>query len=117
MVPAAYVPLTALPLTSNGKVDRNALPTPAVGAYALTTAYEEPQGETEIQLAQIWADLLHLERVGRHDNFFELGGHSLLAITMIERTRQVGIEAEISSLFSATIAQLAIAAEESEITL
>jgi hypothetical protein len=116
MVPAAYVLLDALPLTSNGKLDRNALPAPDGDAYA-TKSYEEPRGETEILLARIWADLLNLERVGRNDNFFELGGHSLLAITMVERLRQQGIDAEISSLFGATIAQLALATEESEITL
>jgi hypothetical protein len=116
MVPAAYIPLDALPLTPNGKLDRNALPAAGIDAYSFRT-YEEPRGETEILLARIWADLLNLERVGRNDNFFELGGHSLLAITMVERLRQLGIEAEISSLFGATIAQLALATEESEITL
>src|SRR5262249_40587243 len=63
--------------------------------------YEEPQGELEGQIAQIWAEILKLERVGRHDNFFELGGHSLLAVRMMSRVRQVnGRELEIRDLFA-----------------
>ncbi len=77
MVPGALVVLEALPLNANGKVDRKALPAPE---QAGERAYEPPQGEAEEALAAIWAEVLGIERVGRHDNFFELGGHSLLAI-------------------------------------
>ena len=87
MVPAAYVQLESLPLTPNGKVDRKALPVPEGTAYAMR-GYEAPQGEIEILLAGIWAEVLKVEKVGRHDNFFELGGHSLLAVRMISRIRQ-----------------------------
>jgi len=77
MVPGALVVLEALPLNANGKIDRKALPEPEL---ASDRAYEAPQGDAEAALAAIWAEVLGIERVGRHDNFFELGGHSLLAI-------------------------------------
>jgi surfactin family lipopeptide synthetase A len=81
MVPSAYVQLKSLPLTANGKLDRNALPAPEGDAYGVRS-YEAPVGEIETALAAIWAELLKVERVGRHDNFFALGGHSLLDIRM-----------------------------------
>jgi arthrofactin-type cyclic lipopeptide synthetase C len=81
MVPAAFV-LAALPLTANGKVDRKALPAPDLAAL-FTREYAAPEGEVETALAQIWADVLQVERVGRQDHFFELGGHSLLAMRMV----------------------------------
>ncbi|WP_339483660.1 amino acid adenylation domain-containing protein, partial [Pseudomonas sp. RL_5y_Pfl2_73] len=109
MVPAAFVLLPAFPLTLNGKVDRKALPAPHAEAYA-SQAYEAPQGEIEHVLASMWAELLKVERVGRHDNFFELGGHSLLAVTLIERMRQAGLSADVRVLFSQpTLAALAAA--------
>jgi hypothetical protein len=86
MTPAAYIHLEALPLTENGKLDRRALPAPKAQAYA-TRGYEPPVDETETRVAGIWADLLKLERVGRHDNFFDLGGHSLLLIEMQNKLR------------------------------
>ncbi|MBI6562226.1 syringopeptin non-ribosomal peptide synthetase SypC, partial [Pseudomonas syringae] len=109
MVPAAYVQLDALPLTANGKLDRKALPMPDAQSL-ISRGYEAPQGEVEIQLASIWADVLTVEQVGRHDHFFELGGHSLLAVKLIERMRQVGLSADVRVLFSQpTLAALATA--------
>ncbi|MEY9590698.1 amino acid adenylation domain-containing protein [Bradyrhizobium yuanmingense] len=100
MVPSAFVQLAALPLTVNGKLDRNALPAPADQAYALA-AYESPQGAVEAALARIWAELLGVERIGRNDHFFELGGHSLLAVQMTSRLSQaVGVELPLSTLFA-----------------
>ncbi|EPN29963.1 non-ribosomal peptide synthetase SyfA, partial [Pseudomonas syringae pv. actinidiae ICMP 18807] len=75
MVPRAFTRMASLPLTANGKLDRRALPDPDP-AYLLGHAYEAPLGEVEIAMAAIWAQVLGVERVGRHDNFFELGGHS-----------------------------------------
>ncbi|HVG90597.1 MAG TPA: phosphopantetheine-binding protein, partial [Alphaproteobacteria bacterium] len=107
MVPAAYVRMEKLPLTANGKLDRKALPAPEGDAYAVS-GYEAPQGEIEVQLAGIWAELLKVERVGRQDNFFSLGGHSLLAVTLIERMRRIGLEVDVRMLFVApNLAELA----------
>ncbi|MCI0592382.1 non-ribosomal peptide synthetase [Chromohalobacter sp.] len=96
MVPSVMVTLDALPLTPNGKVDRNALPAPE---FDSGEAYVAPQGEMEEALAAIWADVLGVERVGRHDNFFELGGHSLLALGVLERLRARGLAAQVRTLF------------------
>ena len=107
MVPAAYVWLESLPLTPNGKLNRKALPAPDGDAYA-THGYEPPQGEIEEKLAIVWAEVLRLDKVGRHDNFFELGGHSLLAITLIERMRRNGFKMDVRTLFATpTLADLA----------
>ncbi|OLF53508.1 non-ribosomal peptide synthetase [Pseudomonas chlororaphis] len=109
MLPAAFVPLDALPLSPNGKLDRKALPAPDLEALRVRE-YEAPVGDTEILLAQIWAELLNLERVGRHDHFFELGGHSLLAVNLIARMRRVGLAADVRVLFGQpTLAALAAA--------
>jgi acyl-coenzyme A synthetase/AMP-(fatty) acid ligase/acyl carrier protein len=88
MVPAAYVHLEALPLTPNGKVDRRALPAPEITAL-VARPYEEPEGDTEEALAEIWSELLGVERVGRNDHFFELGGHSLMATRLVARIKEV----------------------------
>ncbi|MGE8414854.1 MAG: amino acid adenylation domain-containing protein [Pseudomonas sp.] len=107
MVPAAYVRLDALPLSGNGKLDRKALPEPGADAV-LARAFEAPEGELETTLAQLWAEVLQVERVGRQDNFFELGGHSLLAVSLVARMRQEGLHADARLLFSQpTLAALA----------
>ncbi|MBX8478176.1 AMP-binding protein, partial [Pseudomonas cichorii] len=109
MVPAAYVQLDSLPLTNNGKLDRKALPAPDQQAF-INRGYEAPEGDVETTLAQIWAEVLQVERVGRHDHFFELGGHSLLAVKLIEKMRQEGLSADVRVLFSQpTLAALAAA--------
>ncbi|HEY2495737.1 MAG TPA: amino acid adenylation domain-containing protein [Candidatus Angelobacter sp.] len=87
MVPTVYVRMGQMPLTANGKLDRKALPAPGADAYA-AQPYEAPQGQTEKMLAEVWAELLHVEQVGRCDNFFTLGGHSLLAARVVTRIRQ-----------------------------
>jgi amino acid adenylation domain-containing protein/non-ribosomal peptide synthase protein (TIGR01720 family) len=85
MVPGVIVELATLPLNANGKVDRKALPAPEAGGGR---AYEPPQSGTEAELAAIWAEILGVERVGRHDNFFELGGHSILALRLQRFARE-----------------------------
>ncbi len=86
-MPAAYVLLESFPLTPNGKLDRKALPAPAGNAYAVRQ-YVPPQGNLETALAEIWAEVLKLKRVGRHDDFFALGGQSLLALRVLFRVNE-----------------------------
>ncbi|MGH8246359.1 MAG: non-ribosomal peptide synthetase, partial [Gammaproteobacteria bacterium] len=87
MVPSAFVFLETLPRGANGKIDRSALPAPDSIRPELENTFAGPRTETEKQLAELWAGLLDLERVGVYDNFFELGGHSLLAIQLLFRVR------------------------------
>ena len=100
MVPTAIVRLERIPLTANGKLDRKALPAPGEKAYA-QRSYEPPQGEMEEVLANLWQELLGIERVGRHANFFELGGHSLLAVRMVSHLHSnLNVQIELSTLFN-----------------
>ncbi|NWD72409.1 amino acid adenylation domain-containing protein, partial [Pseudomonas gingeri] len=109
MLPSAFVSLEAFPLTTNGKLDRKALPAPDRSAV-VSRGYEAPEGDIEIAIAVIWQDLLQLEQVGRHDHFFELGGHSLLAVKLIERMRQIDLSADVRVLFGQpTLSALAAA--------
>jgi acyl-coenzyme A synthetase/AMP-(fatty) acid ligase len=88
MVPTHFVPLERLPLTANGKIDRNALPPIAVQAGPSVEAGEAPRGEFEMALAEAWSEALGLKRINRQDNFFRLGGHSLAALKIAFRTQQ-----------------------------
>ena len=109
MVPSAFVLLKALPLNSNGKVDRGALPAPNAVHPELDAAFVPPRTEMERAIAQVWQEVLHLEKVGLHDNFFDLGGHSLLLVQTSAGLRKV-FEREIPmiELFKrTTIASLA----------
>ena len=88
MIPAVYVDLPALPLTSSGKVDRKALPAPDRGDLAATaTLHVPPRNRDEQEIAAIWAELLGLDQVGVHQDFFDLGGHSLLAMQLLARVQ------------------------------
>ncbi|WP_152974596.1 phosphopantetheine-binding protein, partial [Pseudomonas asplenii] len=99
MVPAAYVRLDCLPLTTNGKLDRQALPRPDETAYALQT-HVAPSTPIERALAEIWCEVLRCERVGLTDNFFQLGGHSLLATRIVARIDDLlGIELPMRVMF------------------
>ena len=107
MIPVAWMVLEKLPLTSNGKIDRGALPAPE-GRYEGMGDYIPPRTELERILAKVWGDVLRLDRVGVQDNFFELGGHSLLVVQMMERLRQFGLVAEIRRIYdSGSLAELA----------
>ena len=97
MVPAAFVTLPALPLTSNGKIDRRALPIPSVPVRA--GRFVAPRNETERTLAEVWAAVLRFDAIGVDDNFFELGGDSILSIQVIARCRQAGLHVTTRDLF------------------
>jgi amino acid adenylation domain-containing protein len=99
MMPAAFVMLDALPLTPNRKVNRQALPVPNRVRPDIEETFVAPRTTIEQQLADIWQQVLGLERVGIHDNFLDLGGHSLLATQIISRIREVfRIEVPLDSL-------------------
>ena len=107
MVPSHFVALDQVPLTSNGKIDRRALPAPDATA-GLKDSYVAPRTPVELAMANVWAETLGIERVGIHDNFFELGGHSLLAISVLGRMRRAGIHSDLRAFFAApTVAGLA----------
>ncbi len=89
MVPGVFIFLDTLPLLPNGKVDRRALPVPEALRPTLATTYEVPQSEIEQQIAKLWQEVLHLDKVGIHDNFFDLGGHSLLMIQVNHKLRAI----------------------------
>jgi len=113
MVPSAFAFLEALPLTSNGKLDRRALPAPRENQLIADTAYVAPRTPIEAELAAMWSQLLGVERVGIHDNFFEVGGHSLLVTQAVARIRDVfEVELPLRLLFKvSTVAELAQAIE------
>ncbi|MFB7355013.1 non-ribosomal peptide synthetase [Streptomyces gardneri] len=109
MVPNWFVFLDALPLTPNGKVDRRALPAPDGAGQAADSEYTAPRNETEQVIADIWRDVLGLDRVGVDDDFFLLGGHSLHAVRMVSRVaKRLNVELTVRDMFNApTVALLA----------
>lgn len=113
MIPTAFVLMESLPLTPNGKLDRDALPAPD-GIHRAVTDYAAPRSAIEHALAEVWQELLAIERVGIHDNFFELGGHSLLAVRLFANMeKKFGKRLPLATLFQApTIAQLAAMLEK-----
>jgi acyl carrier protein len=116
MVPSAFVALAALPLSPNGKIDRRALPAPDHARPGSDGSYVAPHGPVEEAVAQVWAEVLGVERVGARDNFFDLGGHSLLATQVLSRLRQAfPVDLSPRRLFEEpTVANLARAIQESQ---
>jgi len=100
MLPAIFVPIEALPLTANGKIDRKALPAPGFDRPQLTPEFVAPRTETEELMTQLWREVLKIDRIGAHDNFFDLGGHSLLATRVVARVRaSFHVELPLRKLF------------------
>jgi amino acid adenylation domain-containing protein len=115
MVPAEFLVLPALPLTANGKVNRQALPAPEEAPKIKDeTGFVAPRNVLEEQIASIWAGVLSLQGVGVHDNFFELGGHSVLAMQLMSRVRETfQVELPMRKLFQEpTVAGLAAEIEQ-----
>ena len=99
MVPSYFIQLDKMPLTTNGKINRKALSEPDIQAYA--NEYEAPRNELERKLAEIWCEVLGVEKVGINDNFFELGGHSLKAMTLLLKlNKEFNIEISIKNIFT-----------------
>jgi len=115
MVPALFVPLESFPLTTNGKVDRRALPEPEAAPSAPTTGTDQDfADELEALIGQLWRDALGATTIGRQDNFFDLGGHSLLIVQVHKQLRAaLGREFPVTLLFKhSTVAALANALRE-----
>jgi len=114
MIPAVFVPLPKLPLTSSGKVDVKALPPPDDSRPALQVSYAEPQDSVEKQLVTIWQNVLSVTPIGVDDNFFHVGGHSLLAVRLFAQIEnRFGRVLPLATLFQApTIRELAVVLRE-----
>jgi amino acid adenylation domain-containing protein len=96
MLPSSFVFMDALPLTANGKLDRDALPAPS---RRRRTAAAEPLTSTEAALARIWAEVLELDHVDAEDNFFVVGGDSIRAMRVVARAREAGLALDVRGLF------------------
>ncbi len=108
MIPAAFIPMAAFPLTVSGKVDRRALPAPDFTARPDQREHVAPRTPIEQAVASVWQELLGLDKVGVNADFFELGGHSLLAMQVVSHMRQAfGVKVSLRNLFEAsTVAKL-----------
>ena len=113
MMPAYFVFMDQLPVTSAGKIDKKRLPEPSFSRDALENEFIAPRNNKEAVLAAIWQDLLNLKQIGVKDNFFELGGDSILSIQVVSRSNQKGLKITPKQLFEhPTIEGLASVAQE-----
>ena len=109
MVPSVIVAVDAIPMTPNGKVDRNALPDPFKNASHTAVSQQPPAPGPETKIAQIWQRILKVDRVGAEDNFFELGGHSLLALKVAAAVeKEIGWRMDPRALFFQNLRQIAV---------
>jgi acyl-coenzyme A synthetase/AMP-(fatty) acid ligase/acyl carrier protein len=109
MIPSAFVLLPLLPRTLNGKVDRKNLPVPDPSQRAVECEFVAARSSTEKILAEVWSNMLHIEKISMNDNFFDLGGHSILAAQLVTQLRKAfGVEVPLHNVFRApTIAEFA----------
>src|SRR5262249_25024931 len=113
MVPAHFLEIAAIPLTSNGKIDKKALPLPSgenkgAGATGATTSKEQ-------LLSRIWSEVLNVPQEGIEDNFFELGGASINALQIISKSKEHGLHFSVKDLFHCqTIYKLATVGKDTE---
>ena len=116
MVPSHFVQMDEMPLTPTGKVDRKALPSPALNKPTRLNHAQKPSTDTEQKLVSIWQSVLKQKQIGIHENFFDLGGHSLLAVQLFTQIeQQFDVNLPLTTLFKAgTIAQLARTIEQQE---
>lgn len=110
MVPRLWVTMEALPVSPNGKLDRNALPEPE--QHLVTKNFQAPQGKTEVALAAVWQEVLGLEAIDRYANFFQLGGDSILSLQVVSKAARLGLRVTLTQLFShpsiASLAEVAV---------
>lgn len=117
MIPTGFVHLEQMPLTVNGKIDRDALPDPDSSRSELETGYVAPTTENETKLVEIWNQIFQLPKVGIHDNFFDLGGDSIICIQIVAKGKQSGLHFTPRDIFEQqTISQLALVASDEQIT-
>ncbi len=113
MVPSTFVFLDALPITPSGRVDRQALPVSNLDDLRLEETFVAPHTSLETHIAEIWQDVLGVDRIGRYDNFFDLGGHSLLSMQVVARLeKEQGLRVNPGELIFQTLAQFASSCEE-----
>ncbi|NEO29894.1 MAG: amino acid adenylation domain-containing protein [Symploca sp. SIO3C6] len=110
MIPAAFVFLESMPLTANGKVNRRALPIPEATSLVHQISFIAPRDSLELQLAQIWSEILAVSPIGVRDNFFDLGGHSLTAVRLMAQIeKEFGKNLSLAHLFQGpTVEELGI---------
>jgi len=119
MKPAAFVPLKAMPLTPNGKIDRRRLPAVQYTEHTRAEGFTSPRTPVEQALARVWSEVLGVRSIGAGDNFFRLGGDSILSIQVVAKAKQAGLRLTPAQLFShqtiAELAQVAVTITEGEV--